>query len=187
MLKRSLTSGVLLWTLLSPAWGREIPYEGGASGTVLESIPLSEPVVNGAPFLRERAEAVGHFNLIGRAHVKLEWLVSVKSDGAWSGIVVEGTYTINGANGNSMSGTFVSHQDFNSQDSVIVVEVLSGAGRFIGVHGEIPGVGHRDGNNFSYRLDGMLTFPERGERRHRKFSFPKSSRGDSDDFDDVAE
>jgi hypothetical protein len=160
MTNRSLVGVLLLFLTLATTNARDLPYKGSASGAVVDSYYLSPPVMGGDPFLHEEARAIGNFTYLGRSTVSLVWDVSLD----WSGVVVEGTFTIVGAKGDSMFGSFSSLQPFLSATSVspwstIVVTVTGGTGRFEGAAGTIPGNGERAGDLFSYVLNGTIVLP----------------------------
>jgi hypothetical protein len=156
MLHRSLSFAAGLLAFVLTATAKELPYKGTASGAVFDSSILCyPPVIGGGPFMLEQASAEGSFTHLGQCKVSLNWSVSVDIDG----IEVEGAFTITGAEGDSMWGSFSSYQDFASPLSVIEVVVLGGTGRFRGAHGTIPGTGERNDAQFSYTLNGRISLP----------------------------
>jgi hypothetical protein len=157
MTTRSLVGVLSLFCTVLTSSSRDLPYKGSAAGLVVNSYYLCGPEIGGAPFLHEEANAIGNFTYLGQSTVSLIWEVSLD----WSGVIVEGNFTIVGAKGDSMFGSFSSLQPFLSATTVspastIVVTVLGGTGRFVGAHGTIPGKGDREGDLFSYALDGGI-------------------------------
>lgn len=157
MFKRSLSFFAATALLCVAALGRDLPYQGGAAGSVVESVYIAVPEVNGGPFLVEHAEANGHFTYVGNTDISLDWEVSLQSNGEWLHLVVEGTFEMTAANGDTMSGSFVSWQEYGNPNYVIYVKVLQGTGRYAGAAGTIPGTGQRIGADFSYNLSGTIS------------------------------
>lgn len=159
---RNQTLLQLLFTLLAslalaqPLAARELPYKGRAAGAVVASRIFAQPLVGGGGFLSERGEAVGNFAHVGRARVWLEWVVRLDLHEGELVYLLEGTFGMTAANGDTMAGIFWARQLASDSAYVIEVTVQGGTGRFVRAAGVIRGTGARFGDQFRYALDGVI-------------------------------
>jgi hypothetical protein len=151
-----LVTGIFLALSTETKSANDLPYKGRAIGKVVKQNFICNPVVGGEPFLSERGEAKGKFTGVGDAKVDLEWVVSLNTEGEEMVYVLVGWFRITASDGSVMNGIFTSVQNCQSTQNRVEVNVINGTGRFTGVTGLIPGKGVRNGNDFSYDLDGLI-------------------------------
>lgn len=129
-------------------------------GRVVESEMFGEPAIGGGGFLRERGEAEGVFSQMGFSRVDLEWVVSLEMAEDELVYVLVGVFRSVSANGDFMEGTFWSRQNASGLVYDIEVTVTGGSGRFEGAQAIVAGNGFREGDAFSYFLDGWIEYGE---------------------------
>jgi hypothetical protein len=151
-----LQASLLLALTALPLVAKDLPYKGQALGKVLEQKYIGNPIPGGEAFLWERAEATGKFTQLGDAKIVLDWVISLQGEGENLCFVLNGCFAIIAGDGSTMSGSFKSIQKCTETDNIIEVNVMRGTGRFTGVTGIIPGSGTRNGNDFTYNLDGLI-------------------------------
>lgn len=139
------------------ASGKDMPLKGTASGTVLGASNLSTPETDGPAFLEEYAEGTCFFSYTGQAHISMDWDVSSVFNGHWVTYLLEGTFTLRSANGDTARGVFILWQEANCNDFYAEFNFREGTGRYAGLSGIVPGNGRRVGNQLAWRLDGTVS------------------------------
>ena len=159
-----IVSGVILFAALalgSAQAQQYVPYKGAAAGKVISREPINGgiPVPGGLPFRRLISEASGNFTHIGKSTVHFDQVVRLIVEDGVPYLIVDGTYTVTTANGDTLFGTFQNKQNFITNEFTTDVVTEGGTGRFANASGSLEGAGQFDvaTDTFVYWLDGVIS------------------------------